>query len=39
MENKNISFLSKSGSFFHDADYSRNKIFIFGNEEDEDEDN
>ena len=37
-DSKNESFFSKSGSFFHDDEYSKNKILNFGNDEDEDDD-
>ena len=39
IDSKNVSFLSKSGSFFQDADYSRNRILNFVNDEDEVDDN
>ena len=35
-DSKNESFFSKSGSFFHDDEYSKNKILNFGNDEDDD---
>ena len=37
-DSKNESFFSKSGSFFHDDEFSKNKILNFGNDEDEDDD-
>ena len=35
-DSKNESFFSKSGSFFHDDEFSKNKILNFGNDEDDD---
>ena len=34
-ESKNNSFLSKSGSFFHEEEFSRTKILNFGNDDEE----